>query len=404
MPVFGMAWGHACFERATRSRPELARFVALLLLQVLVAAEVCAQPITVDATSSAGGDVQVLSWSHTVSAGTYRILIVGVSIGDGMTTSVSSVTYGGVALTRIGATNHNDGWNRVELWKLVNPPVGTASVVVTQNEWMVCAGGAVSFFNVDATTPHSSYTWARGVSTAPSVAVSSAAGEVVIDTVVAMRNANSLTVGGGQTQRWNRSSGTGTYDIFGGGSTEAGQSSVTMSWTLGASKAWVIGAVALKPAKFPDLTLTKSSAVLSDPLNGTTNPKRLPGSDVRYTIQVTNQGPGPADADSMIVTEPLPASTKLFVGNYDGASGPVKFTDGTPASGLSYIFTSLGSSTDNIEFSNNNRASYAYTPTPDDDSLDANVTHFRVKPQGTMGGASGGQNPSFTLDFKVRVQ
>lgn len=34
--------------------------------------------------------------------------------------------------------------------------------------------------------------------------------------------------------------------------------------------------------------IEKTSCVLSDPINGTTNPKRIPGATIRYAVQVTN--------------------------------------------------------------------------------------------------------------------
>jgi uncharacterized repeat protein (TIGR01451 family) len=55
------------------------------------------------------------------------------------------------------------------------------------------------------------------------------------------------------------------------------------------------------------LTVTKTSAVISDPANGTTNPKRIPGATVRYTITVTNNGA--ANASNVVITDPIPANT-----------------------------------------------------------------------------------------------
>src|SRR5262245_32787085 len=44
-----------------------------------------------------------LSWSHTVGAGTDRLMVVGVAVEDAATTdaNITSVTYGGVALTAV---------------------------------------------------------------------------------------------------------------------------------------------------------------------------------------------------------------------------------------------------------------------------------------------------------------
>jgi uncharacterized repeat protein (TIGR01451 family) len=55
------------------------------------------------------------------------------------------------------------------------------------------------------------------------------------------------------------------------------------------------------------LSVTKTSTVVSDPFNGTTNPKRIPGAVVRYSIVVTNSGA--ANATNVVVRDAIPAST-----------------------------------------------------------------------------------------------
>jgi hypothetical protein len=157
----------------------------------------------------------------------------------------------------------------------------------------------------------------------------------------------------------------------------------------------------------PDILVLKSVQTLSDPVNGTTNPKAIPGAFVLYSIAATNQGPGATDGDTVAITDPIPANAALFVGDIDvPSSGPVLFIDGATASGLSYTFSSLASTTDDVEFSNNDGASYTYDPGPDadPDGVNSNVTHMRVNPKGVFNGASGGNNPSFELKFKVRVE
>lgn len=55
------------------------------------------------------------------------------------------------------------------------------------------------------------------------------------------------------------------------------------------------------------LTVTKNSAVTTDPINGGSNPKAIPGATIRYTIDVANSGS--ADADSVILSDQIPANT-----------------------------------------------------------------------------------------------
>jgi uncharacterized repeat protein (TIGR01451 family) len=155
----------------------------------------------------------------------------------------------------------------------------------------------------------------------------------------------------------------------------------------------------------PSLTVVKSVQTYSDPANGTTGPKAIPGAVMLYTVIVTNSGAGLVDNNTTVVTDPIPANTALFVGDLNGAgSGPVLFTDGSVGSGLSYSFINLGSGADNISFSNNGGTTYAYTPIPDADGFDANVTNFKVSLSGAFNGASGGNNPSFNLKFRVKVK
>ncbi|UVO51292.1 hypothetical protein M0208_12510 [Sphingomonas sp. SUN019] len=82
------------------------------------------------------------------------------------------------------------------------------------------------------------------------------------------------------------------------------------------------------------LTLTKVSRIVSDPFNGTTNPKMIPGSVVEYCIAVRNAAGG-ASATNVALSDVLPTTTTyssaygiLLNGtmtgstcNLDGASG-----------------------------------------------------------------------------------
>ena len=148
----------------------------------------------------------------------------------------------------------------------------------------------------------------------------------------------------------------------------------------------------------PSLLVLKSVQTVSDPVNNLLNPKAIPGAVVMYSISVTNQGQGTVDADSLVITDVIPANTSLFVDTSGG--DPIAFVDGGVASGLSYDFTT------DVGFSNQpgGGAPYSYTPVPDADGFDTSVTGISVNPSGTMGGASGGNNPGFTIRFRVRVE
>ncbi len=65
----------------------------------------------------------------------------------------------------------------------------------------------------------------------------------------------------------------------------------------------------------PTLSVTKQSRVISDPFNGTTNPKMIPGATVEYCIVVANAAGGAA-ANAVAISDPLPTQT-----TYDTAYG-----------------------------------------------------------------------------------
>lgn len=161
---------------------------------------------------------------------------------------------------------------------------------------------------------------------------------------------------------------------------------------------WHIDDVCFDQLPIPLLQISKSAQTLSDPINGLSDPKAIPGATVEYTITVQNLGPGPVDADSLIITDPLPAVTALFVDT--GSGDPVIFADGPTPSGLSYNFAT------DVTFSNQAGGGppYSYVPTPDADGFDAAVTGIRIAPTGTLSAASGGGSPSFIVTLRVRIE
>lgn len=149
--------------------------------------------------------------------------------------------------------------------------------------------------------------------------------------------------------------------------------------------------------------LAKTVEVISDPANGTNNPKAIPGAVLRYTLTLSNAGIGRADADSVILLDRVPDNTALLTQSIDGAdSGPMRFKDGVPSSELSYQFLGLPSQSDDLGFSNNEGSTYDYSPIIDANGSDPAVTHFKVAPKGIFSSAETG-NPSFQLQFDVRV-
>lgn len=155
----------------------------------------------------------------------------------------------------------------------------------------------------------------------------------------------------------------------------------------------------------PSLTTVLSRPLVSDPSNGTVNPKAIPGAILLYSLNVSNGSSGYPDSNSVVVVQSVPPQSSLYVGDLGAAgSGPVAFAQGSPSSGLAYSYSSLASTTDNLAFSNDGGASFGYTPVPDPDGFDSAVTHIRVSPTGLFAGASGSGSPSFTISYRVKVK
>jgi uncharacterized repeat protein (TIGR01451 family) len=218
------------------------------------------------------------------------------------------------------------------------------------------------------------------------------------------------TVTGGDTGLVQVTSGTAlTLDEIAAGTGSLGNYTQTMACTnVNASSSTPLPAVApgaLTP-QFGDvvtctltntrratanLVVVKASTVISDPVNGTVNPKLIPGAVVEYSISVTNAGNRAVDASSIFIADVLPAGF-----TYDGATA-VTFANGTTPSGLNAF--NAGTM---VSFSSQpgGGAPFTYTPSA---GYDANVRGLRIAPTGTMAAATATTQPSFTVRFRGRV-
>lgn len=74
------------------------------------------------------------------------------------------------------------------------------------------------------------------------------------------------------------------------------------------------------------LTVSKVVSVVSDPFNGTTNPKAIPGAIVEYVITITNGGG--SDADSVSISDTLDTDI-TFIADFYAAQDVLVVNDGT---------------------------------------------------------------------------
>ena len=82
--------------------------------------------------------------------------------------------------------------------------------------------------------------------------------------------------------------------------------------TGGSTNVHEIKSLSISSLRLSNLVTTKTSTVMSDPVNGTTKPKAIPGAKVRYCIQVSNIAGNPT-ATSIVVTDPISSLPVTFV-------------------------------------------------------------------------------------------
>jgi hypothetical protein len=193
-----------------------------------------------------------VSWSHTTGSGSNRIMIVGVSIRD-TTVNVSSISYGAQSLA-FARADSNAGYVRSEIWYLIAPASGTATVTVTLSGTSMATGGSCTYTGVAQTSPIDANAGGTGKSNLPSqsVTVNTANSWLLGHIAVTGSSKTVSSEGSGQTMRWDQvtTGGIATDRNQGHGSDKGpvGTGSQTMSWGLSGAENYAVSVVAFKPA------------------------------------------------------------------------------------------------------------------------------------------------------------
>lgn len=218
--------------------------------------------VTVDAVgpSSAGqtgAAVATSTWSHTVGAGSDRLIVAGVSLGyNTLTWPRTTATFAGLAMTSkfgrsVGESTQN---GFCELFYLVNPPSGVGSLVLTLTGAADISAGSVSFAGVDQQIPLGLpvYSFAQSTAAAAVTLPSVDVGNMALDMVTAGSNLSANT----QTLQWRRNTNQGTGGGNGCQTTAVGTgAAVTFGHTIAALDMWTDMAVEIFAAGFRDPAL-----------------------------------------------------------------------------------------------------------------------------------------------------
>jgi hypothetical protein len=192
-----------------------------------------------------------ITLSHTVPANNRRLLVVKLWLQSSADT-VSAMTYGGAAMTRVVRQVGSGSDGALEIWILVAPAVGTANVVVTKSASAPADFiQAVNYKDIDQTTPVdvAGGVSATGTGLAATVNITPVtANAIIVDAVHSSNAGQAPTVGAGQTVRGAGGAYYSADYAMGSEKVLAVPGTTSMSWTIPSSVLWILAAVALRPA------------------------------------------------------------------------------------------------------------------------------------------------------------
>lgn len=292
------------------------------------------------------------TFTHATNTGTNRLLVVTMGVGSttetGTAGTVETVstppTFAGTPMTLVGTAFSGAG-GRVYIFALKNNPgtsyvmPTTGSIVFTSSAGSRVQVGATTFTGVNQTTSYGSFVPNTNTgSSAVSIAIASAVGQLVVAVAAADEGGNNQTITttttGGQIELWNASS---SNFVSSAASTKPGAAGdVTLAFTLNRLEDWAAGGISLQPALNAGgsaiFTQTPNFAeVFSMPAGGTlgiTNYVELPtgllSGTPAITATVRNSG-------TTIATLTSPTATLLSGGpqtiTVDGASSTGSATE-----------------------------------------------------------------------------
>ena len=190
-------------------------------------------------------------WTVSVQVDAGSDLAIYVFPGTTTNRTISGVSRDAQNFTDLTIDIDDGTGNIAGILRLLAPNTGTSDLSI---DWSSAARGGATIYvleGVNQATPEGTGNTANASSDAPSVVVNSAAGEWVLDGAMAQTgDSTTASVGANQTDRANfiGSPGAVANSTRSISSSEPGAASVTMSWTLSASRPWITTAVPVKPA------------------------------------------------------------------------------------------------------------------------------------------------------------
>jgi len=287
-------------------------------------------------TNFANSNIQNATFSHIVPADkTNRLLVV--SFATAVSSPASAVSYGGQAMTQISSGPVASTSVNVQTFYLVNPPSGTANVVITRTNSGSIVANAVNIANVNQTNPITGAveTFNNNQTTSASLTLNSTtAGQVAIG-VIGVINV-SPTIGAGQVSIFNASSGNqergaSSYELVTGSSAVVSYTFANSSFALQSFLINQIGTDQL--GQMQEIAKINSQGIVSN------NIQRVSTYTSAQNLSLTEDLPTKLVFTSSVAgnsTIKLPLATRLVVGtlyeiiNYNNNTITINYNDGTP--------------------------------------------------------------------------
>ena len=188
----------------------------------------------------------VLTLNIEVSAGSDRVLVVGVALKSNSPVTPTSIIFNGVENFDVERIATDDDNAQCVLYYLIAPTETTANVVITMPGSVRMVGYVAYFTGVNQSSPFTENTVdAQGSDNAPTVDISSAADEVCIDILAQVSGGPDIATAT-HTEICNGAAIGGGTDTRGAGQYVVGQATRTMNYGMSDADDWNIIAGALQ--------------------------------------------------------------------------------------------------------------------------------------------------------------
>lgn len=262
-------------------------------------------------------DDSVLTLNIEVSAGSNRVLVVGLAYRSSSTLAPSSITFNGTENFTVKKAGTDAADAQCFLAFLTAPTETTADVVITMPSSVRMVGYVAYYTGADQTNPFTAnIDDAQGNDAAPTIDISSASDESCID-IMCQVSGGPDTATPAHTVVCNGASTGGGSDCRGAGQRVVGTTTRTMNYTMSDTDDWNIVAGALQEPQAADLFRT-----INDDM-GVTDPSQPV--EVKTIVRAESESLGVTDASQPVVLKTFERTESESLGITDARTPLVGF-------------------------------------------------------------------------------